>query len=249
MALLYTLRAWNDFITSHYPSRAPMSEDYADQAPERPQAPARVIPVEDVVEAIKVLASHTGSSRAALTKFFKKKLDIGEGEDISISLKRALDQGVKAGTITQERQSFKVKGLEFPPPPETTVISEVLTPPANGASEKVKKGHTVEVAYEGACSMHTRHACATLHSCSSALRPGRLLEGGTVFDSAESFSFEVGGGEVIRGWDQGVIGMRCGEKRRLTIPPKLGYGKRGSPPEVPPDATLVFDITLIALSE
>jgi FKBP-type peptidyl-prolyl cis-trans isomerase len=54
----------------------------------------------------------------------------------------------------------------------------------------------------------------------------------------------VGGGEVIKGWDQGVLGMRVGEQRRLTIPPKLGYGKRGSAPEVPPDATIVFDVTL-----
>ncbi len=51
--------------------------------------------------------------------------------------------------------------------------------------------------------------------------------------------------QVIKGWDQGVAGMRKGEQRRLTCPPKLAYGKRGSPPEIPPDATLVFDVTLL----
>ena len=58
----------------------------------------------------------------------------------------------------------------------------------------------------------------------------------------------MGAGEVIKGWDVGVMGMRPGEQRRLTIPSKLGYGKRGSAPDIPPDATLVFDITLLAAS-
>ena len=53
---------------------------------------------------------------------------------------------------------------------------------------------------------------------------------------------------MIKGWDVGVMGMRPGEQRRLTIPSKLGYGKRGSAPDIPPDATLVFDITLLAAS-
>ena len=74
---------------------------------------------------------------------------------------------------------------------------------------------------------------------------GRVLDSETTFDSSEAFRFEVGGGDVIKGWDVGVIGMRPGEQRRLTIPPKLGYGKRGSAPDIPPDATLVFDITLL----
>ena len=72
---------------------------------------------------------------------------------------------------------------------------------------------------------------------------GTLLDG-TEFDKADEFSFKLGAGDVIKGWDKGVAGMRVGEKVKLTVPPKMGYGKRGSPPEIPPDATLLFEVTL-----
>mgnify|MGYP001145806012 CR=1 FL=1 len=73
------------------------------------------------------------------------------------------------------------------------------------------------------------------------------LEDGTEFDAASRFDFTLGAGEVIKGWDKGIDGMRVGGKRKLIIPSKLGYGKRGSPPEIPPNATLVFDVELIAV--
>jgi FKBP-type peptidyl-prolyl cis-trans isomerase FkpA len=66
---------------------------------------------------------------------------------------------------------------------------------------------------------------------------------GTQFDSSASFSFRLGAGEVIRGWDQGVVSMRVGGQRRLVIPPEPAYGSSGRGP-IPPNATLVFDVTL-----
>jgi len=75
---------------------------------------------------------------------------------------------------------------------------------------------------------------------------GTLAATGEEFDRSDGpFRFNLGYGEVIKGWEEGVIGMRCDETRRLTIPPKLAYGKRGSPPEIPPDATLVFEVTML----
>jgi len=69
---------------------------------------------------------------------------------------------------------------------------------------------------------------------------------GTLFDSNSSFSFTLGAGAVIAGWDQGVVGMQVGGQRRLIIPPELAYGATGRS-GIPPNATLLFDITLNAV--
>ncbi len=67
------------------------------------------------------------------------------------------------------------------------------------------------------------------------------------FDRGQPFEFQLGTGGVIPGWDQGVEGMKVGGRRRLVIPPDLGYGAQGSPPTIPPNATLVFVIDLLSV--
>lgn len=77
------------------------------------------------------------------------------------------------------------------------------------------------------------------------------LENGSKFDSSldrnDPFRFKLGGGMVIRGWDEGVAGMKVGGKRKLTIPAQLGYGARGAGGVIPPNATLIFDVELLAV--
>ena len=96
-----------------------------------------------------------------------------------------------------------------------------------GEGEEAKAGQTVEVHYTG------------------------WLENGTKFDSSKDrnqpFRFPLGAGHVIRGWDEGVAGMKVGGKRRLTIPADLGYGARGAGGVIPPNATLIFEVELLGV--
>ncbi len=97
-----------------------------------------------------------------------------------------------------------------------------------GEGEEATAGMTVEVHYTG------------------------WLTSGAQFDSShdreETFSFKLGGGRVIAGWEQGVAGMKVGGMRKLTIPPELGYGAAGAGGIIPPNATLVFKVELISVS-
>jgi FKBP-type peptidyl-prolyl cis-trans isomerase len=93
-----------------------------------------------------------------------------------------------------------------------------------GTGREAKKGVVVEVHYTG------------------------WLTDGKKFDSSVGrapFSFDLGAGQVIQGWDRGVVGMKVGGKRKLTIPPELGYGSRGFPGAIPPQSTLVFEVELL----
>jgi FKBP-type peptidyl-prolyl cis-trans isomerase len=101
---------------------------------------------------------------------------------------------------------------------------------------------------EGTGAMATSGQTAKVHYTGWLYDANAADNKGKQFDSSVGrgpFSFRLGGGQVIRGWDQGVQGMKVGGQRRLVLPPEFGYGARGAGTVIPPNATLVFDVELL----
>ncbi|MFZ2112918.1 MAG: FKBP-type peptidyl-prolyl cis-trans isomerase [Solirubrobacteraceae bacterium] len=109
------------------------------------------------------------------------------------------------------------------PAPKRLVIKDII----RGKGPKAKDGDVLTVNYVGA-----------------------LYSNNKVFDSSwrrdETFTFPLGQGEVIEGWERGIVGMRVGGRRELIIPASLAYGNKGSPPTIPPNSTLIFVVDLLA---
>ena len=103
---------------------------------------------------------------------------------------------------------------------------------------------------EGTGAMASSGQTATVHYTGWLYSETAAENKGTKFDSSIGrgpFAFRLGGGQVIRGWDQGVQGMKVGGQRRLVLPPEFAYGARGAGGVIPPNATLVFDVELLGV--
>lgn len=130
---------------------------------------------------------------------------------------------------------FEIALQDFSTPPKLTLAEEYVTTESGleyailqeGEGNEAKAGDSVSVQYSG------------------------WLEDGTLFDSSiprgSPFPFTIGQGSVIAGWDEGVVGMKVGETRQLRIPSDLAYGEQGSPPTIPANATLIFNVELLIL--
>lgn len=136
------------------------------------------------------------------------------------------------------------------PAQEEQKVEDVAQKPEEPKKEeninKVKtiQGMKIETTKEGTGAEITNGKTAVVHYTGK-------LENGTVFDSSVSrgtpFEFPLGAGMVIKGWELGVLGMKVGEKRILTIPAEFGYGERGAGGVIPPNATLIFEVELLAI--
>lgn len=132
---------------------------------------------------------------------------------------------------------------------EPKVEETVQKPEEPKKEEKINKiktiqGMKIETTKEGTGAEITNGKTAVVHYT------GKLTDG-KVFDSSVSrgtpFEFPLGAGMVIKGWELGVLGMKVGEKRILTIPSELGYGERGAGGVIPPNATLIFEVELLGI--
>jgi FKBP-type peptidyl-prolyl cis-trans isomerase len=115
---------------------------------------------------------------------------------------------------------------------QSNITELITTDSTSGAGTEATAGRTVTVHYTG-----------WLYSETADGKKGRKFDSSR--DRNEPFSFRLGAGQVIPGWDSGVAGMKVGGQRTLTIPPDMGYGARGAGGVIPPNATLVFDVELL----
>jgi FKBP-type peptidyl-prolyl cis-trans isomerase len=114
----------------------------------------------------------------------------------------------------------------------------------SSVTELIKQDVTVGGGNEAASGRRvTVHYTGWLYNESAADKKGAKFDSSR--DRNEPFEFGLGAGEVIRGWDEGVAGMKVGGRRTLTIPPAMGYGARGAGGVIPPNATLIFDVELL----
>lgn len=160
--------------------------------------------------------------------------------------------GKRTLTIPSELAAGEHGMGEFIPPNEDLTMEiellNISTPPEQweypeDELETTESGLQYYIHEEGSGDPPSEGDAVTVHYT------GFLKEDGTYFDSSvmrdDPFEFPVGTGQVIEGWDEGVLMMREGEKRTLIIPPELGYGASGAGQSIPPNATLVFDIEML----
>ncbi|KAI9500088.1 hypothetical protein BX070DRAFT_230737, partial [Coemansia spiralis] len=152
--------------------------------------------------------------------------------------KRKAEAAAAAATAAEEEEAAnrkKVKKAETESKKKEEVKKE------KAATKTLAGGVVAEIQKEGTGAVVKKGARVGMYYI------GKLTNG-KVFDKnvkGKPFWFRLGAGEVIKGWDVGIVGMKKGGERRLTIPAAMAYGKRGAPPDIPPNATLVFDIRLV----
>ncbi len=151
----------------------------------------------------------------------------------------ACSRGEKPASEAAPAPAAEVAAAETPAAPAATTPTGIddmalqKTELAPGTGAEITSGQTALVHYTG-----------WLYDAAAPDNKGKQFDSSV---GGEPFEFPLGAGRVIAGWDQGVVGMKVGGKRRLVIPPVMGYGERGAGGVIPPNATLVFDVELVEI--
>jgi len=141
---------------------------------------------------------------------------------------------LSVGVLTTTACSQKAASTQ--PTMEKSNMSELIkTDVKLGDGAEATAGHNVTVHYTG-----------WLYDAAAADHKGKKFDSSR--DRGQPFDFPLGGGRVIKGWDEGVAGMKIGGQRTLTIPSEMGYGSRGAGGAIPPNATLIFDVELLGVN-
>ena len=166
---------------------------------------------------------------------------------MKLSFRWGLAEMLAAGLAVQIAQGDDTGTMSPTPKPKTEKTVKAKKAPAKKASGKLvttATGLKYQILKEGNGPVAKDGQTVSVHYTG-------WLVNGKKFDSSvdrgQPFSFTLGAHQVIRGWDEGVSGMRVGEKRKLTIPSELGYGSAGAGGVIPPDATLIFDVELLGI--
>jgi FK506-binding nuclear protein len=190
----------------------------------------------------------TNGETKKLSKAEKKRLKkLKNNEGAAVDAPAAAEAAPETNGAKDKKVQFAKELEQGPTPsPASNAKSAATTPAASASTTSVRtvQGITVDDRKIG------NGPAAKKGSTLSMRYIGKLQNGGKQFDANKSgkpFSFKLGAGEVIKGWEIGLEGMQNGGERRITIPANLGYGKKGAPPSIPPNSTLIFDVKCVGV--
>jgi FK506-binding nuclear protein len=168
-----------------------------------------------------------------------EKSDTPSSDKKKVQFAKNLEQGPTGSPKVDAKPEAKKEAAKGP----RTVSGVIVDDKKEGKGKAAKKGDRVEMRYIGKLKNGKVFDC----EFSSSYSTSPQTDNHAANKKGKPFSFKLGVGQVIKGWDVGVAGMTAGGERRLTIPAAMAYGKKGAPPDIPPNSDLIFDIKCISV--